>query len=317
METKSKDMEKYGTNFHSEEGCPGCGGNSLVRDYKHNTLVCGDCGRVVEEDIKDQGPEWRAYNQKERNERRRGGPPISETIHDRGLSTQIDWKDSDSRGKDLSPERKSQMYRLRKWQKRSKISGQKDRNLTIAFSEITRIASQLGLPKSIQDVASRIYRQAVEEDLIRGRSIEMIVSAVIYIACRKSQIPRTLDEVAEFSSYDRRDISRSYRSLMQELDIHLDPVDPVNFVARFGGDLDVSGETQSKAIDIMKRAKERNLTAGKSPKGTAAAALYIASIMNREKKSQRQIAEATGITEVTLRNRYKEIVDKLDIDLEV
>ncbi len=317
METKSKDMKQTSATFHSEEGCPACGGNSLVRDYKNNTLVCGTCGRIIQEDIKDQGPEWRAYNQEERDNRKRGGPPVSETIHDKGLSTQIDWKDSDSKGKDLSPERKSQMYRLRKWHKRSKIEGQKDRNLTIAFSEINRIASQLGLPKSVQDVASRIYRSAVDEDLIRGRSIEMIVAAVMYIACRESQIPRTLDEIAEYSSYDRRDISRSYRSLLQELDIHLDPVDPVNFVARFGSDLDVSGETRSKAIEVMKKAKENNLTGGKSPKGTAAAALYIASIMNGEKKSQRQIAESTGITEVTLRNRYKEMVNELDINLDI
>lgn len=317
METKSKDSGRIGQEIQVGERCPSCGESFILRDYEQNTLICGKCGRIIKEDIKDYGPEWRAYNQKEKDERKRGGPPIKESIHDKGLSTQIHWKNSDCKGKDLSPEQSSQMNRLRKWQKRSKMTSQRDRNLTIAFSEINRISSQLGLPKKVQEIASKIYRKAVDEDLIRGRSIELIVAAVVYIALRKTQLPRTLDEITEITSYEKREISRGYRSLSRELDIKLPPVNPVNFVARFGSNLGISGEVQSKAIELIEEAQEEKITGGKSPKGTAAAALYIASVVEGEKKSQREISDATGITEVTLRNRYKEMVEELDLDIEV
>lgn len=237
------------------------------------------------------------------------------TIHDKGLSTKIDWRNRDSRGKNLSPERRSQMQRLRKWHKRARVSGSSDRNLTLALGEMDRMSSQLGLPKKVREITSKIYREAVKENLIRGRSIEGVVSAVLYAACRKTQIPRTLEEIAEVSHVDKKEIGRSYRFITRELDIHLPPTDPANYVSRFGSELGVSGEVRTRAIELIKKAQEEGLTSGKGPSGTAAATLYLASIMEGERKTQREVAETAGVTEVTVRNRYKEIADKLALDV--
>ncbi len=299
-----------------EKKCPTCGSDSVVRDYEQSMEICENCGRVLKEDIKDRGPEWRAFNQQERDEKSRAGPPSTETIHDRGLSTKIAWGNRDSRGKSLSPERRNTIKRLRKWQKRSRISGAKDRNLATALSEIDRMGSQLGIPKNVRERASAIYRQAVKEDLIRGRSIEGIASASVYAACRHSQVPRTLEEITEVSRVDKKEIGRSYRFLTRELDIRLPPIDPSRFVARFGSELDVSGEIQTKAIDIIREAKEEKLTVGKSPTGTAAAALYIASLMAGERRTQKEVASVSNTTEVTVRNRYKDLVEGLGLDVE-
>lgn len=312
-------MESIKDRGSLQEGreCPRCGESSTVRDYHLNVLICRNCGRVLREDIKDRGPEWRAFDQGEQEEKNRAGPPSTETIHDKGLSTQIDWKNRDGKGNSLSPERRSRMYRLRKWQKRARVSGQKDRNLTTALSEINRISSQLGLPKKTREAASKIYREAVDEDLIRGRSIESVSSAAMYAACRENQIPRTLDELAEVSLVDKEDIAQSYRILTRELNIDLPPIDPSRYVARFGSELGISGEARIKAIELIREAKETGLTMGKSPIGTAAAALYIAAYLNKERITQKRVADVAGTTTVTVRNRYRKFNDELNLNLDM
>ena len=293
--------------------CPSCGDYSWIRDYQQNNLVCGNCGLVLREGIKDRGPEWRAFDQQQRENKSRAGPPSTNTIHDKGLSTQIDYKNRDAKGNKLSPEKRRQMYRLKKWHKRSRITDSKDRNLSFALSEMDRMASQLGLPRNIRESTSRIYRQAVQKGLIRGRSIEGVLSATLYAACRKNQVPRSLEEIAEVSRVDKSEISKSYRFISRELNLHLSPTDPSNYVARFGSELGISNEVKIKAMEIIKRAQKEKLTSGKSPTGTAAAAIYIAALKGGERKTQRETAEVADVTEVTIRNRYKEIVEQLDV----
>ncbi len=297
--------------------CPACGNTSVIKDYQRNIMVCDKCGRILKEGMKDRGPEWRAFDQEQREERSRGGSPMTYTIHDKGLSTQIDWRNRDSKGKSLSPERRSRMYRLRKWQRRVRVSGAKDRNLAFALSEMDRMASQLGLPRNVRETASKIYREAVYADLIRGRSIEGVVSATLYAGCRENQMPRTLEEIAEVSRVDKKEIGRSYRFLTRELDIHLPPVSPENYVARFGSELGLSGEAQSKAMEIIRKAQDMGLTSGKGPTGTAAAGIYLASLITGERRTQKEVAGIAHVTEVTVRNRYKELVEEMDLDVEV
>ncbi len=296
-------------------GCPACGSNSIVRDYQHNFRVCADCGRIVEEDMKDRGPEWRAFDNEQREEKSRAGPPSTETIHDRGLSTRIDWKNRDARGKNLTPKRSQQMYRLRKWDNRSKITSSGDRNLIIAFNEMSRMTSQLGLPRSTQEIASKIYRKAVDEGVVRGRSIEGVASAALYAACRESGMPRTLEEIEAVSRVKMKKITSSYMFLTRKLDIHLPPTDPASYVTRFGSELDISGEVQIEAVNLIKRVQKKKLTSGKSPSGMAAACLYIAALKCGERRTQREVAQVAGVTEVTVRNRYKEVADELEIEL--
>jgi transcription initiation factor TFIIB len=240
-----------------------------------------------------------------------------DTIHDKGLSTMIDWRDRDSHGKDLTPKRRAQIYRLRKWQRRIRVSDATERNLAFALSEIDRMSSHLALPRNVREAAAVIYRKAVEERLIRGRSIEGVAAAALYAACRECKVPRTLDEIAEVSRVSKKEIGRSYRFIARELLIHLRPTSPNDYIPRFGSELGLSGEAQSKAIELLKEATEKGLTSGRGPTGVAAAAIYIASVLTGERRTQRDVADVARVTEVTVRNRYKELCEKLGLDVEL
>jgi transcription initiation factor TFIIB len=245
----------------------------------------------------------------------RFGFVLHNTIHDKGLSTVIDWRNKDSYGKDISANKRAQLYRLRKWQRRIRVSDASERNLAFALSELDRIASKLGLPRNVRENAAVLYRGAVEKGLIRGRSIEGVAAAALYAACRRCRVPRTLDEIAEASRVDRKEIGRTYRFLARELGIKLAPTNPIDYVPRFASELGLPGEVESKAISILQKAAEKGLTSGRGPTGVAAAAIYIASVLLGNRRTQRDVAEVAGVTEVTIRNRYKELTEHLDIDV--
>lgn len=291
--------------------CPECGSTRLMRDYECAEIVCMDCGFVVAAKIADRGPEWRAFDDEQRVKRTRVGAPLTYTIHDKGLSTMIDWHDRDIYGKSLSPGQKAQIYRLRKWQRRIRVSDATERNLAYALSEITKIANNLSLPKNILETASVIYRKAVKERLIRGRSIQGVTAAAIYLACRKCGLARTLEEIAQASSVNKKEVGRSYRFLIKELDYSIPPVKPSQYITKFSNQLTMQGKVEEIAHKILAAAKELKLTSGRGPTGIAAAASYIASVLTGERKTQREIAEIAQVTEVTIRNRYKELVERL------
>jgi transcription initiation factor TFIIB len=285
----------------------------LVADAGGSELVCEDCGLVVEENNVDRGPEWRAFNHQERQSKSRVGAPTTNTMHDKGLTTTIDWKNKDAYGRSLSSEKRSQMHRLRKWQERIRTKDAGERNLQFALSELNRMCSALGVPRSVQEVASVIYRRALKEDLIRGRSIEGVATATLYAACRKEGIPRSLEEVAEVSRVERKEIGRTYRYISQELGLGMEPVDPKKYVPRFCSDLELSEEVESKANEIIDVTAAKGLLSGKSPTGYAAAAIYAASLLCNEKKTQREVADVAQVTEVTIRNRYQEQIKAIGL----
>ena len=293
--------------------CPECGSEELIGDYERAEVVCARCGLVIDENLVDMGPEWRAFDHEQRDTRTRVGAPITYTIHDKGLSTMIDWRNKDIYGRDIPARNRAQWYRLRKWQRKIRISGATERNLAFALSELDRDSSRLGLPRSVREAASVVYRSAVDNKLIRGRSIEGVVAASLYAACRRCNVPRTLDEIAEVSRVTKKEVGRTYRFLTRELNIKLPPTSPVDYVPRFASELGLSGEAQSKAIEIIEKAMEKGLTSGRGPTGVAAAALYIASVLLGERKTQRDVADIAGVTEVTIRNRYKELTEQLEM----
>ncbi len=291
--------------------CPECGSMRLMRDYECAEIVCMDCGFVVAAKLTDRGPEWRAFDDEQRAKRARTGAPVTYTIHDKGLSTMIDWHDRDIYGKRLSPGQKAQVYRLRKWQQRIRVSDATERNLAFALSEITKIANALNLPKSIIETASVIYRKAVKQRLIRGRSIQGVTAAAIYLACRKCGLARTLDEIAAASNVNKKEVGRSYRFLVKELDMSIPPLKASQYITKFSNQLTMPGKVEEIAHKILNTARELKLTCGRGPTGIAAAASYIASVLTGERKTQREIAEIAQVTEVTIRNRYKELVERL------
>jgi len=295
--------------------CPECSSLNLVHDYERAELVCGDCGLVVAADFVDEGPEWRAFDHDQRMKRSRVGAPMTYTIHDKGLSTMIDWRNRDSYGKSISSKNRAQLYRLRKWQRRIRVSNATERNLAFALSELDRMASALGLPRTVRETASVIYRKAVDKNLIRGRSIEGVAAAALYASCRQCGVPRTLDEVESVSRVSRKEIGRTYRFISRELKLKLLPTSPIDYVPRFCSGLKLKGDVQAKSIEILRQASEKELTSGRGPTGVAAAAIYIASILCGDRKTQREVAEVAGVTEVTIRNRYKELAEELDIKI--
>ena len=280
--TRQRDTDQEEVEEESEstgqQTCPECESESITSDGG-GELVCEDCGLVIEDENIDRGPEWRAFNHSERQSKSRVGAPTTQTMHDKGLTTQIDWKDKDAYGRSLSSEKRSQMHRLRKWQERIRTKDAGERNLQFALSEIDRMASALGVPRSVREVASVIYRRALNEDLIRGRSIEGVATACLYAACRQEGIPRSLEEVSDVSRVEQKEIGRTYRYVAQELELKMEPVDPKQYVPRFASELELSEEVQSKANEIIDTTAEQGLLSGKSPTGYAAAAIYAASLL--------------------------------------
>ena len=284
-----------------------------VKRTADDELIHEPTGLILEEDQIDRGPEWRAFNHSERQEKSRVGAPTTKTMHDKGLTTTIDWQNKDAYGRSLSSEKRSQMHRLRKWQERIRTKDAGERNLQFALSEIDRMASAIGVPRSVREVASVIYRRALNEDLIRGRSIEGVSTAALYAACRKEGIPRSLEEISGVSRVERKEIGRTYRYISQELGLEMRPVDPQKYVPRFSSELGLGEEVQSKANEIIETTADQGLLSGKSPTGYAAAAIYAASLLCNEKKTQREVADVAQVTEVTIRNRYQEQIEAMGI----
>ncbi len=287
--------------------CPRCGSERLMKDPERGELVCLDCGFVIEENLIDFSQEWREFDSDDVEGKRRAGAPISLARHDKGISTEIGMGFSDIFK--LPPALRPKFLRLKKWQQR--ISTVTERNLKYALAELKRYTSQLNLPPAIEETAAMIYRKAVAKELVRGRSMEAVVAAALYAACREHRTPRTLDEIAEVAGIPRREIGRTYRFLARQLGIRILPTDPADYIPRFAAQLKLSGKTVTKALEILKQAKKLELTSGRGPTGVAAAVLYIAAQLTGEKRTQREVAEVAGVTEVTIRNRYKELIKRL------
>jgi len=311
---RESEDETQSTDGDSEQlRCPECGGQ-LATDTEHGETVCADCGLVVEEDEIDHGPEWRAFDSKEKDQKSRVGAPTTQMMHDKGLSTNIGWQDKDAYGKTLSSRQREKMQRLRTWNERFRTRDSKERNLKQALGEIDRMASALGLPENVRETASVIYRRALSEDLLPGRSIEGVATSALYAAARQVGVPRTIDEMARVSRVDEEEFKRTYRYVVRELNLEVAPADPVSYVTRFASELDVSDEADRLAREMLDAAKNRGVHSGKNPVGLAAAAVYAAPLLTNEEVTQKQVSEVADISEVTIRNRYRELLEAYEAD---
>jgi len=282
--------------------CPSCGYKKMVTDQNTGELFCGKCGFVVTEKIADTGAEWRSFSNDESN-RTRVGAGTSLTMHDMGLSTIIGKANKDATGKPLSSGVKSSIERLRTWDSRSQAHSSADRNLRQALSEMDKLKDKLALTNAVIEKAAYIYRKAMERKLVRGRSIQGLVAACLYASCRNTETPRTLDDIANGINIRRKDVARCYRLIFRELDLKMPVVDPVKGVSRIASLAGLSEKSKRIAIVTLNEAKKKGIVAGKDPMGIAAAALYLACIGIGESKSQKDISIASGVTEVTIRNR--------------
>ena len=293
--------------------CSECGSRNIINDRESGEVVCSGCGLVIAEPTVSTDPEWRAFNLEEAESRTRVGLPLSFSIYDKGLSTTFNPIDSDGCGRRISREKRSEMLRLKRWQARSMVESS-DRNLVQAMSELDRLSGGLHIPSTIQERAALIYRKVLKEGFVRGRRISAMVAASLYIACRMTQTPRTLVEVARYSPVDKKEIARCYRILLKELNLRL-PVPKAQLrVSKVASKVELGEKTQRLAIEILGEADRLKITISKDPMGLAASALYIACVINGENRTQKMIAEAAGVTEVTIRNRYTELKRVLNLD---
>jgi transcription initiation factor TFIIB len=288
--------------------CPECKSVNLTYDEQRGEIICNECGLIVEEKMVDTGQDVGGQFDKT-DKKGRGGAPISMQKFDKGLTTNV-GEISDIYKLEGGQTRK--FLRLKKWQER--VSTSIERNLRLAMAELRRVASFLSLPSVVRDEASRVYNFVLQRGLVRGRSMESVIAACIYAACRSYNIPRTLDEIAAASDVERKEIGRTYRFIVRKLKIKVTPSSPKDYISRFSSILHLSPKTQNEALKILKRADISELTSGRGPAGIAAAALYVAALMNDEKKTQREVADVAGITEVTIRNRYKELIERLGLE---
>ena len=294
-----------------------CGNSEIVTDNSTGEQICTKCGTVLNETVIDHGPEWRAFDQAQKENLERAGAPLTPLIHDRGLSTTISWRSQDATGRHLTQEEKQRQYRLRKWQRRTSASDSTQRNLTQALSELTRIADELNLPQNTRETAAMIYRRAVTQGLIRGRTIQSVVASAIYMACRQCEVIRSLEDVAKAATITRKEAARNYRHLYKQLEPEVPQVDKDNLITKYVSQLRIGGETERLCRRVMDQASEQRLTIGRAPEGITAAALYIACKINQEDRTQGEIAKVAQITEVTIRNRYKELLKKMDFEVEL
>ncbi|EMA47327.1 transcription factor TFIIB cyclin-related protein [Halococcus morrhuae DSM 1307] len=297
--------------------CPECDGR-LEHDHKHGETACVECGFIVDENEIDHGPEWRAHTADERDQRSRVGSPTTKMLHDEGVSTEIDWRNEDAYGNSLSSRQRQKVNRLRTWHTRSQTTNPQERNLKHALGEIGRMASALGLPQSTRETASVIYRRALDEDLLRGRSIEGMSTAAVYAAARQAGIPRSLDEVAAVSRIEQLRITRTYRHLIRELGLEIEPADPLDYIPRLVSDLDLSEEAEQRSRDLLTtviETEERYLS-GKNPVGLAAAAVYAGALLTNEKATQEAVGEVADISKPTIRKRYPDLLE-IGEDLQV
>jgi len=282
--------------------CPECGGKTIPIHEK-GEIVCSQCGLVVNErilDISHSGK--RAFTKQEKERRETTGSPISILLPDMGLSTIID------KSSIKSPDLK----RAAKWN--SRMTWDK-RNMLIATTKLKRIGSNLNLPDHVKKSAIRLYIEAFKKKLLRGRSINGMVAASLYFACRDKKIPRTLQEILDETSISAKNVRRCYRTLIREMNLKAPSTDPISLIPRFVAELGLDAEAEKATINLLHSFISKFSTSGKDPKGLCAGALYLVCKKKERRISQKEIAIVVGVTEVTLRSRYKEIIQKLNVKI--
>ncbi len=296
-----------------KDKCPRCGKGKMVTDNESGEMFCSKCGFVMSEKLQESGPEWRSFTQDEHGDRARAGAPTSLTMHDMGLATIINPINRDASGRPLTAAMKSTIERLRTWDSRSQVHEPVDRNFRQAFSELNRLKDKLAISDAVIEKAAYIYRKALDKGLVRGRSISALMASALYAACRDTATPRNLKDIEIAANIKRKDIARCYRLLVKELDLKMPVTDSVQCVARIASKIGIEEKAKRYAMQVLKSAQEKEVSAGKDPMGLAAAALYLACVKTGEDKTQRDIAEAANVTEVTIRNRYKGLKELLDL----
>lgn len=294
--------------------CQSCGNDQIITDSESGEMICNKCGLVISDKLQEIGPEWRTFATDETGGRTRTGPLQSLARHDMGLSTIIGRTDRDANGNKLDVAMRTRMRRLKTWDSRSQIHTPTERSLQQAFFQLDVLKDKLGLSDVIVEKSAYIYRKAQARMMVRGRTISGVLAAAIYIACREMGAPRTLKDIATACNVKRKELSKDYRMLHSRLDLKIPQLEPMKCIAKVANIAKLGERTKRQAAEIMSNVTKKEISAGKDPMGLAASILYLSSIKTGEIITQSDIARAAGVTEVTVRNRAKEVRDKLELN---
>lgn len=316
MEMRESDLRTF--KLLQQRHCPECGGTTVLTDPAAGEVMCRACGLVLDEDHLDQSPEWRAFSPDEQRARVRSGPPTSLRYLNGGLATTF-LPRHDPSGNVLPFPAQQTMQRLQRWQHRAQTQSSHDRNLTQAMTELARLADYLNIPSTVTEHAAFLYRKALHQNLVRGRSIHAITAASLYLACRLTQLPRQLTMFADANEQPHararvKEISRYYRLLQRALNLEIPVDDPTIYLPKIASNLGLTQRIQNTAIQLIHSAKQRHAVVGKNPVSIAAAALYIAARGDATPVTQKAVAAAAEVTEVTIRNRYKSLTHALELE---
>ena len=293
-------VQNYSRDYDVKCQLDACKTYPVITDTERGEMLCGGCGLVLVQNIADMSHESQGYTTEEFMSQARTGPATSLTMHDKGLSTVI-GNNTDSSGHALSSKTKMTFGRLRQWDKRSK--SRTTSALSKAFTVLNAMKTKLGIPDNVVEEAAYIYRKAANAKLTRGRTMTSLVAAALYAACRETNTPRTLDDIAEAGNIERRILSRDLRTLIQKFNLKLDQYNTASFIVKISNNLNLKEKTKRDALSILKRSEDAKITSGKHPVALAAASLYLACIINGEKLSQKKFASAAGVSDVTIRTR--------------
>jgi len=295
------------TKMQAMKQCPDCGGDRFFINRQKGEVICKTCSFVVDESVVDLGDDTRSFNMAELQAKSRTGIAYDPRVSD-NLRTSVGTSSDFGR---LSKRSRDTMRRISK--KQNWVSSSLETNLKIAMSNLQILASYLKLTEVVEKEAAEIYRAALRKKLTQKRSIEHLLAGAVYIACRVHDTPKTLEEVSESSGIDKKTLAKTYKLIARELNIIMTPIDPIEFVGRFCNELKLSEKTRTKAIDLIHEVQLKHLISGKSPITVAATSLYLAGLMNGEKRTQKRVAEIAGSTETTLRNTIKNFEASLSL----
>jgi transcription initiation factor TFIIB len=300
--------------------CPVCKSDLvLITDPESTEHICKKCGMILSDKIQGMisRPEW--YGTLDpivqiKDRHHRTGSPTSLARYDLGLSTVIGKTNRDASGKIINATMHTTMQRLRIWDSRARIRNSFSDTTSIqAFNELDILKDKLALPDAVVEKAAYMYRKAKSNGLTRGRTISGLVAACVYAACREMNTPRSLKDIAAATNISHKHLAKIYRLLLVELDIKVPLTDQTKCIAKVANKANLSEKTKRQAITIMDEVAKKQISAGKNPMGFAATILYLSCLKTGENKTQVDIAQAAGVTEVTIRNRYKEIKSKLEL----
>jgi len=299
------------------QACPKCGSTRIICDPEYAEIVCMNCGVTVKQKDATKKSEQKNNAVKQRRSKHvKNDEVLTYTIHNRGLSTTIEWDNQNRYSKNLAVQ-KTRTYRLCGWQRRVRIPNSTEHNLTSTLSEITKVANKLSLPKNVLETAVSIYQKAAKKNLTKGRSIQSVASATLYLACRQCELPITLDEIAQTLAVNKREVGKSYRYLIKELNYSIPPLQPVQYVTKFSSQFITQEKTEEIMHKILSAVKNNKLISGCRPAGIVAAASYAASILAGENITQKKVADIAQVTETNVRKNYRELEKELTVEVSI